>query len=71
MATKREELKAFKKLKKNFPNSSFALAYNLCSWKEEGVYHVTINDIGSNCGENFLDPMDAVDNAIERFKVIP
>jgi len=71
MATKREELKAFKRLKREFPDNSVTLSYDLSSWRKTGCYYVTVNDVGSNCGFDSDNPMDAVDNAIERFKVIP
>ena len=59
MATKREELAAFKLLKKHFTDASISLEYK--TWDKEPKYTaISIDTTPGVCGDSFTDPKLAV-----------
>ena len=65
MATKREEIKAFKLLKKHFKDVSLSITYS--SWYEKPKYWaVSVDTDLGLCGDEDEDPMKAALSLIEK-----
>lgn len=75
MVSKREEEKAFEKLKEAYPNEDTSLEVHYCSWIVDIEYNAYIGNEDvkkaiSNYGGSFISPMAAVDDIIKRRKEI-
>jgi hypothetical protein len=67
MSSKREEKAAFERLVKAYPDSDSSLTCQYCSWhKKLPNYYVTVNNVGSTCGEVSDTADEAVDLMIKR-----
>ena len=65
MSSKKEEIAAFERLKKAFPENDVSLTADLCSWRKGLSYHATVNGFRSTCGELKNTADEAVDLIIE------
>ena|GEM_PF-6500991 len=71
MASKREELKAWNKLKKAFPKSYKSLTFEYNNYESEYetfLYRAYTNKFGPTHGEYCNTPMEAVDNLIQKVR---
>ena len=71
MATKKEEMKAWKKLKEEYPNTyiTLSLEYKQYDDKGEQVKYRAYIGSGKICLSSYCNtPMEAVDNVLKKIK---